>query len=98
MREVLIRPLVTEKSTAQSEKLNRYGFVVAITANKIEIKDAVEKMYGVKVKDVNTAIRPNKFKQRYVKKGGMTRGMKGRMKKAYVTLATGETIDFYSTV
>jgi len=71
---------------------------VALDANKIQIKVAVEKMYGVKVKDVNTTVRPNKAKQRYTRKGGMTKGMKGRMKKAYVTLNAGESIDFYSNV
>ncbi|MBU6205577.1 MAG: 50S ribosomal protein L23 [Bacteroidota bacterium] len=97
MRDVLIRPLITEKLTGQSEKLNRFGFVVSIDANKIEIKKAIEKMYGVTVKDVNTNIRPNKLKTRYTK-AGQTKGMVGKMKKAYVTLAAGETIDFYSNI
>lgn len=97
MKDVLIRPLITEKLTGQSEKLNRYGFVVAIEANKIDIKKAVEKMYGVSVTEVNTNIRPNKLKTRYTK-GGQTKGMVGKMKKAYVTLAAGETIDFYANI
>ena len=97
MRDVLIRPLITEKLTAQTEKLNRYGFVVKIDANKIEIKKAIEKMYNVSVEALNTNIRPNKMKSRQTKKG-ITKGMKGKMKKAYVTLKKGESIDFYSNI
>ena len=51
---ILIKPLVTEKMTIQGEKLNRYGFVVDRSANKLEIKAAIEQLYGVNVKDVNT--------------------------------------------
>ncbi len=97
MKDVLIRPLITEKLTGQSEKLHRYGFVVTIEANKIDIKKAVEQMYGVTVTDVNTNIRPNKLKTRYTK-SGQTKGMTGKMKKAYVTLAAGEAIDFYANI
>ena len=97
MRDVLIKPLITEKMTSLTEKLNKYGFQVAIDANKIEIKKAIEKMYGVNVLGVNTNIRPNKLKTRYTKTG-MTKGMKGKMKKAYVTLKAGEVIDFYSNI
>lgn len=97
MRNVLVRPLITEKLTGQSDKLNRFGFVVRIDANKIEIKNSVEKLYGVKVKDVNTNIRPNKLKSRYTKTG-QVHGMRGKMKKAYVTLNAGETIDFYANI
>ena len=52
--DILIKPIITEKMTAQAEKLNRYGFVVAKEANKLEIRAAVEKMYNVKVDSVNT--------------------------------------------
>ena len=52
---ILIKPIVTERMTIQGEKLNRYGFIVDPAANKLEIKAAVEEMYGVKVLDVNTA-------------------------------------------
>ena len=54
---IIIKPIVTEKMTAAGEKLNRYGFVVARNANKVEIKKAVEEMYNVQVTDVNTLIR-----------------------------------------
>lgn len=52
--EILVKPIITEKLTAQGEKLNRYGFIVDRSANKIEIKNAIEKAYGVKVASVNT--------------------------------------------
>ncbi|GIV34186.1 MAG: 50S ribosomal protein L23 [Chitinophagales bacterium] len=83
--------------TRLGEKLNRYGFIVDKRANKIEIKKAVEKMYGVNVKEVNTMIIPGKQRVRYTRTG-MTKGRKNSYKKAIVTLAEGETIDFYSYI
>ena len=62
---IIIKPIVTEKMTAAGEKLNRYGFIVARNANKVEIKKAVEEMYNVQVTDVNTLIRAPKTKQRW---------------------------------
>ncbi len=97
MSDILIRPLISEKLNNLNQKLNKVGFVVDKDANKIEIKNAVEKMYGVTVKSVDTAVIPGKAKVRYTRKG-MTRGMKSSYKKAYVTLAKGETIDFYANV
>lgn len=97
MSDVLIRPLISEKMAGLTQKLNRYGFVVANNANKIQVKTAVEKMYGVTVKSVSTLVNPGKMKSRNTK-AGVTRGQKGYMKKAYVTLAVGETIDFYSNI
>lgn len=97
MSDILIRPLNSEKLNNLNQKLNKVGFVVDKDANKIEIKSAVEKMYGVTVKSVDTAVIPGKAKVRYTRKG-MTRGMKSSYKKAYVTLAKGETIDFYANV
>lgn len=97
MSDILIRPLISEKLNNLNQKLNKVGFVVDKDANKIEIKSAVEKMYGVTVKSVATAVIPGKAKVRYTRKG-MTRGMKSSYKKAYVTLAKGETIDFYANV
>jgi len=97
MSEILIRPLISEKMNTLSQKLNKVGFLVDKECNKIEIKNAVEKMYGVTVKSVDTAVVPGKAKVRYTRKG-MTRGMKASYKKAYVTLAKGETIDFYANV
>ncbi len=95
--EILIRPLISEKGAALGTKLNKFGFVVAPEANKIQIRQAVEKMYGVTVKSVDTLIMPGKFKQRYTKTG-IAKGQKGYMKKAIVTLKAGDTIDFYANI
>ena len=94
---IIIKPIVTEKMTAAGEKQNRYGFVVARNANKVEIKKAVEEMYNVQVTDVNTLIRAPKVKQRWTK-SGLLKGAQQAYKKAIVTLAEGETIDFYSNI
>lgn len=93
---VLKRPLVTEKVSALNEK-GKYGFVVDIEANKVEIKKAVEKQYGVTVEHVNTMRMMGKQKSRYTK-AGVLEGRKPNFKKAIVTLAEGEIIDFYSNV
>ena len=93
---VLKSPLVTEKVSALNEK-GKYGFIVEQTANKIEIKNAVEKMYGVNVESVNTISVLGKKKSRFTKAGTLT-GRKPNYKKAIVTLAEGEVIDFYSNV
>lgn len=94
---IIIKPIVTEKMNAAGEKLNRYGFRVVRTANKVEIKKAVEEMYNVQVVDVNTLIVAPKVKQRYTK-SGLIRGAQQAYKKAVVTLKEGETIDFYSNI
>ena len=94
---IIIKPIVTEKMTVQGEKLNRYGFIVDRHANKIEIKDAVEQMYNVTVADVNTLNYHGKKKSRYTK-AGMLRGRENHYKKAYVTLAGEDKIDFYSNI
>ena len=95
--KVLIRPLVTEKMTKMSETMHRYGFVVNKDANKLQIKEAVEKMYNVSVQAVNTLVIPGKTKSRYTKKG-MVVGGKSSYKKAIVTVAKTDTIDFYGNV
>ncbi|MBN2484573.1 MAG: 50S ribosomal protein L23 [Bacteroidales bacterium] len=95
--DILLKPIVTEKLTAQAEKLNRYGFVVSRRANKIQIKKAVEDMYGVTVENVNTMVYAGKNKSRYTRTG-IIEGRKNSFKKAIVTLAQGETIDFYSNI
>lgn len=97
MTDILVRPIITEKMTLLGEKLNRYGFVVSKNANKIQIKKAVEGMYGVSVKEVNTMVVAGKKRVRYTKRG-MDRGVKSSYKKAIVTLSDGETIDFYSNI
>lgn len=93
---VLVRPLVTEKVSALNEN-GKYGFVVAKEANKVEIKQAVEKMYGVTVTAVNTMVYPGKDKTRYTK-SRIIAGRTSAYKKAIVTLADGEMIDFYSGI
>lgn len=94
---ILIKPIVTEKMTAQGEDFNRYGFVVAKDANKLQIKQAVEELYDVKVAEVNTMRYAGKRKQRYTK-SGISVGRTASYKKAVVTLAEGEEIDFYSNI
>ena len=93
---VLIRPLVTEKITSLNEK-GKYGFIVERNANKVEIKKAVEKMYGVNVEKVTTMRYPGKEKVRYTKTKIMS-GRSNSFKKAIVKLAAGEVIDFYSGI
>ena len=95
--EILIKPIVTEKMTGLGDDLNRYGFMVHKKANKIQIKQAVEKMYGVSVESVNTMRYGGKRKSRYTK-GGIITGSTKSYKKAIVTLAEGEMIDFYSNI
>ena len=95
--DILIKPIITEKMTGQAEKLNRYGFMVAKAANKLEIKAAVEKMYGVKVDNVNTQQYVGKVKTRNTTRG-VAVGRVNRSKKAIVTLKQGETIDFYASI
>lgn len=93
---VLIKPLVTEKITAENEK-GKYGFLVDKEANKVEIKKAVEKMYSVTVENVNTMIYAGKKKSRYTKSKVVT-GRTPSYKKAIVQVAEGEIIDFYSGI
>ena len=93
----LQRPIITEKMNAITEKLGRYGFVVDKSANKIQIKQAVEEMYGVKVEAVNTMVYYGKTQTRYTKTGFQS-GKRNSVKKAVVTLAKGEAIDFYSNI
>lgn len=94
---ILIKPIITEKATREAEDINRYGFVVANEANKIEIKDAVESAYGVSVIKVRTMnVRPDR-KTKYTKTGVIT-GKTNALKKAIVQVAEGETIDFYNNI
>ena len=97
LSDVLIKPVLTEKANAQQDKLRRYAFKVAKKANKLEIKKAVEEFYGVNVIDVNTTTTPGKNKTRFTKAGYIS-GVKGGYKKAFVTVAEGETIDLYANI
>jgi large subunit ribosomal protein L23 len=94
---ILIRPIVTEKLTKIAEKLNQYGFIVDKRANKIDVKIAIQEMYGVSVKAVNTVRYAGKNKSRYTKAGFIS-GRTNSFKKAIVTVAEGEKIDFYSNI
>lgn len=95
---IIIKPIVTEKQTAITEKMaNRYGFRVSPDANKLEIKKAIEDMYNVTVVDVNTINYAGKLKSRYTK-AGVINGKQASFKKAIVTLKEGETIDFFSNI
>lgn len=95
--KILLKPLVTEKFTAQNDKLNKYGFIVEVAANKIEIKNEIEKMYGVNISSINTMKYAGKVKSRYTKTGFIT-GKTKAYKKAIVTLVDGDKIDFYSNI
>lgn len=97
MSEVLIKPILSEKINKQTEKMNRYAFIVSRKANKLEVKKAVEQFYSVQVTDVNTTVMPGKAKSRNTK-AGVVSGRKPAKKKAYVTVADGESIDIYGTV
>jgi large subunit ribosomal protein L23 len=93
---VLVRPLVTEKFSALNES-GKYGFVVKKNANKVQIKQEVERKYGVNVESVNTMVQPGKSKSRYTK-SGVIEGKTPAYKKAIVKVADGEIIDFYSEI
>ena len=95
--KIINKPLITEKMTALTEQENRYGFVVDSNANKLQIKEAVEKMYGVSLETVNTMNFKGKQKSRFTKAGWVA-GRTNKFKKAIVTLVDGDTIDFYSNI
>ena len=94
---ILIKPVITEKMTAEAESLNRFGFVVDRSANKIEIKKAVEDSYDVTVESVRTMVCIGKKRTRGTKSGFIS-GRTKTYKKAIVTLSEGDTIDFYSNI
>ncbi|TZF81734.1 50S ribosomal protein L23 [Pedobacter sp. BS3] len=95
--EILKKPILTEKASILTEKLNRYAFKVDHRANKLQIKSAIEKMYGVNIQAINTIVVSGKAKSRYTK-AGFVSGQTPKYKKAIVTLKDGETIDFYSNI
>ncbi|MFQ3574870.1 MAG: 50S ribosomal protein L23 [Cytophagales bacterium] len=94
--DILIKPILTEKVAALNEK-GTFGFVVNLKANKIQIKEAVEKTYGVNVKEVRTMRYAGKRKSRYTK-GGMVSGRTNAFKKAIIQLNDGEVLDIYSGI
>jgi len=95
--DIEIRPIITEKATAYSEKLNCYTFAVSPDANKFQIKDIVEKLYNVRVVKITTCLYAGKRKQRYTR-AGIIRGRRSAFKKAFVTVAEGQKIDYYSNI
>ena len=98
MNAIIIKPLLTEKSTYDSEMNNRFTFVVDHRANKIEIKKAVENMYGVTINSVRTMnYGGGKPSVKFTNKGIVEQRSK-RFKKAVVTVADGETIDLFTNV
>ena len=94
---IIKKPVITEKMTNASEQHNRFAFVVDIKANKIAIKKAVEQMYDVAVDSVRTMVCIGKKRVRGTK-SGMIVGKTSTYKKAIVTLAEGDSIDFYSNI
>jgi large subunit ribosomal protein L23 len=95
---IIIKPIVTEKQTKITEKFpNKVGFRVSPDANKLEIKAAIEELYGVTVVNVNTMNYDGKRKSRYTKSGVIS-GKEAAFKKAIVTLKEGEQIDFFSNI
>ncbi|MEM7571916.1 MAG: 50S ribosomal protein L23 [Bacteroidota bacterium] len=94
-KQILIKPLVTEKAELLSEDQQQYTFIVNKAANKVEIGQAIAERYGVQVISVNTAIMPSKTKNRTTK-SGLIRGRVPAYKKAIITLADGEELDLYN--
>jgi len=95
--DIIVKPIVTEKMNAQTEDLKKYGFIVNKRANKVQIKRAVELLYGVTVEHVNTMFYAGKRKARFTKTGYVA-GRRNAFKKAVVTLREGDMIDFYSNI
>ncbi|MEE1884879.1 50S ribosomal protein L23 [Pedobacter flavus] len=95
--ELLKKPILTEKASALTEKSNRFTFKVEPKANKLQIKAAIEKMYGVSILAINTMVVYGKTKSRNTKAGLVT-GRTAKYKKAIVTLKDGETIDYYANI
>jgi large subunit ribosomal protein L23 len=96
-KQILIKPVITEKADALAENSNKYTFIVARGANKVEIKKAVSELYNVEVAKVNTMVMPGKTKNRNTRTA-IIRGRTSGFKKAIVTLAEGETINFFGDI
>jgi large subunit ribosomal protein L23 len=94
--DVLRRPLVTEKSSYQSGRLNQYSFIVADTATRTQVKDAIETLYDVSVVRVNIINTPAKRGRRLRSRRLLVR--KSGYKKAVVTLAEGQTLQIFEGV
>jgi len=93
IQNIIIQPLLTEKGTSLQESLNQVQFKVDMRANKIQIRAAIEKLFDVKVLSVRTQIVRGKTKRR-----GKFEGKRANWKKAIVSLAEGETVEFFQGV
>jgi len=93
LEEILVKPLITEKVSEISDKFNRYAFVVNLKANKNQVRDAIEKLYDVKVLNVKTSILPGKLK-----KVGRTVKKTSKTKKAIIQLKDGQKIEFFKGI
>ena len=96
-REIIIRPLLTEKMSFLEETQQKYAFQVSMDSNKIEIKNAIQNKFDVKIKKVATMRRKGKQKRTTVRSGGRvirTQGRTSNWKRAIVTLKEGFSIDF----
>ena len=93
LEQILLRPLLTEKASLQGETNNRYGFVVSLKSNKNQIKEAVEKLFDVKVLGVKTNITPGK-----VKRAGKKLVKTSKIKKAFVQVENGQKVEFFKGI
>lgn len=91
--EIIVKPLITEKTSVATDKYNRYGFVVQTWANKNQIRDAVEKLYDVKVLDIKTNVAPGKLRR-----FGTAVKKTSKVKKAFVRLKDGQKIEFFKGI
>jgi large subunit ribosomal protein L23 len=98
MRNVILKPILTEKMNVATEKYNRYGFVVNKTADKAEIKSAIEKLYNVEVATINTMnYGGGKKSMKHTNRGIVYQKPKA-FKKAIVTVKDGDVIDLYENI
>jgi large subunit ribosomal protein L23 len=95
-RSILIKPIITEKVTNLQEKANQYAFEVDIRANKLEISNAIQKKFNVKVSSIRTLTLKGKKKSQFTKRGRFS-GFKATRKRAIVTLAKDNKIDLFET-
>lgn len=96
-KKILVKPVITEKAENLSENKGQYTFVVNKKANKVEIRRAIESQFNVSVSSVNTMIMPSKKKNRNTR-SGILKGSVSSYKKAIITLAEGEEIDFFGDI
>ena len=92
---IIIKPIISEKATYLTDLRGQYSFLVDAKANKIQIKNAVEEAYGVKVANVRTMVYAPKVSMKYTKKG-LQVGKTNKLKKAVIELQAGEVIDVFA--